>query len=1219
MTGHRQYKITDFRFGLEVARLREKVKLTQKETAEVLNVSRRTIQHWEAGTAFPDTNHLKNLVAFFLSYGAFAQGHEKEEVRSLWEQADESALRRKTPFDETWLDHLLHEISKAKNEKGASKEDRWPAFSTIDWHDAPDVREIYGREPELAELSNWVIDQNVRFVVVLGMGGIGKTTLSTKFAQAVSSQFEYVIWRSLQNAPPLEELLLQCLQILSPVNTSKPTVNQLLELMQAHRCLLILDNMETLHKTGTLSGEYRDGYKEYENLFLQLAKTWHKSCVLLTSREIPRELEPLEGEQTSVRVMRVTGLTWEASQSLLNDKGLFGPAESWEVFVHYYAGNPLALKIAANTIRELFGGDLAAFLKEAPVTLHTLLQLLDNQFDHLSPLEQEIMYWLAIEREPISLDQLRENIFGRVFRNALLAGLLSLRQRSLIERGEAGAVFNLQPVLLEFVTNRFVTYVSEELLNQDVRLITHYTLMKSKTREYIRESQVRMILMPVLAHLKDTLGSNERLTAHLRAMVQSLRNEPIEGHGFAGGNLVNLLTFLNGHIRGEDFSNLLLRQVYLQGMEAQDSNFSAVEFIDPHFTEPIETIGAMTLSPKGKYLAAGSYSGQIHMWLAEDIRPLWTVSGAQREWTMAFSQDETMLASGGFNGEICIWNSSNGRLLNKVAGHRVWVYAVAFQSDGRRLASGGYYGSVRIWNTEDLSLEMVLEGHTSSISSLAFTPDDAFLVTSSRDGAIRIWDLANGNCLHTLHHSDTSAWIRTSVHPNGRWLASGSEEDPYVKFWDIQTGECLTTIDTHSLGSDSMAFDLEGEIFARGNSEGGIGLWRVNPILAPQYLGILIGHQHYIEPVSFARKGMLATLSYGEGIKLWDTRSGKLLTSIQGYSRLIGTTAFSADGKLLIQGDANGRIRIWDLVNKRYMSNFQAHTGPIWKITVSSDGKKFASCADDRLIKLWDLKELRCLKTFIGHSGRIFTLTSSSDGTMLASGSTDRLINLWSADNDNNVNAIQSLERLFDQVWSLAFDPTGRILASGHNDGEIHLWTIETGNHLRVMHHEANLWGDLVGALRFSSDGKYLFSSSANELLRRWDISTGDCIVTSRRVIGNRNNAIAIGRDGKFVITGSKEPDVFFWRIEEAGIASEPLQLSGHTSRVWTVAISPDENLLASSDEEGTTILWDLQSKTLLYKIAIDRPYERMNIQGATGLNLAEREALKVLGASDQE
>ena len=297
MTGHRQYKITDFRFGLAVAGLREKVKLTQKEVADALSVSRRTIQHWEAGTAFPDPNHLKNLIAFLLTYGAFTQGREKDEARGLWEQADESAVRRRSPFDETWFDELLHELSKAKNEKSISRADAWLDLSNIGWRDAPDVREIYGREGELAELSKWVIDQNVRFVVVLGMGGIGKTTLSAKFAQAVSSQFEYVIWRSLQNAPPLEELLLECLQVLSPVSTSRPTVNHLLELMQIHRCLLVLDNMETLHKTGSLSGEYRDGYEDYQTLFLGLAKTRHKSCVILTSRELPTELDPLEGNR----------------------------------------------------------------------------------------------------------------------------------------------------------------------------------------------------------------------------------------------------------------------------------------------------------------------------------------------------------------------------------------------------------------------------------------------------------------------------------------------------------------------------------------------------------------------------------------------------------------------------------------------------------------------------------------------------------------------------------------------------------------------------------------------------------------------------------------------------------------------------------------------------------------------------------------------------------
>ncbi len=119
-------------------------------------------------------------------------------------------------------------------------------------------------------------------------------------------------------------------------------------------------------------------------LFQGIAQSRHQSCLLLTSREMPIELDFDEGATSPIRTIKVHGLTSSAGQAMLTDKGLFGSANSWEVFIHYYTGNPLALKIAATTVRNLFGGDLAAFLKEAPVTLHTLNQLLSNQFEHLS-------------------------------------------------------------------------------------------------------------------------------------------------------------------------------------------------------------------------------------------------------------------------------------------------------------------------------------------------------------------------------------------------------------------------------------------------------------------------------------------------------------------------------------------------------------------------------------------------------------------------------------------------------------------------------------------------------------------------------------------------------------------------------------------------------------------------------------------------------------------
>ena len=144
---------------------------------------------------------------------------------------------------------------------------------------------------------------------------------------------------------------------------------------------------------------------------------------------------------------------------------------------------------------------------------------------------------------------------------------------------------------------------------------------------------------------------------------------PAAGQGYAGGNVLNLLASLNGNICGENFSGLALRQAYLQGISAQDSNLRGVEFIDSSFSEPLETIGTMMISPSGRYLAAGTYSGQIRLWDINAGKPLWTVTGARREWGLAFSQDESMLASGGFRGEVCVYSTLTGSRLKKFEGH----------------------------------------------------------------------------------------------------------------------------------------------------------------------------------------------------------------------------------------------------------------------------------------------------------------------------------------------------------------------------------------------------------------------------------------------------------------------------------------------------------------------------------------------------------------------
>ncbi|QYO64016.1 NB-ARC domain-containing protein [Leptolyngbya sp. 7M] len=125
----------------------------------------------------------------------------------------------------------------------------------IDWGEAPDVSLFYGRQAELAQLKEWVNPTNEpsrRLVAILGMGGVGKTALATKLMHDVinddvkSCPFEYVIWRSLRNAPTLETILIQWLAILSNQQETQPNLQTLLYYLQHHRCLLVLDNLESV-------------------------------------------------------------------------------------------------------------------------------------------------------------------------------------------------------------------------------------------------------------------------------------------------------------------------------------------------------------------------------------------------------------------------------------------------------------------------------------------------------------------------------------------------------------------------------------------------------------------------------------------------------------------------------------------------------------------------------------------------------------------------------------------------------------------------------------------------------------------------------------------------------------------------------------------------------------------------------------------------------------
>ena len=162
---------------------------------------------------------------------------------------------------------------------------------------------------------------------------------------------------------------------------------------------------------------------------------------------------------------------------------LIGSDQSWLTLIDRYSGNPLALKLVAETIREIFSGDIAAFLAEETAIFGGIRELLAQQFERLSPLEQSLMYWLAVEREAVGPQQLSDNLIRPIAKRALLEALRALRGRSLLENSAAG--FTQQNVVMEYMTERLVEAVCQEIEQHQAKTQGSIGIMEMNYHSYL--------------------------------------------------------------------------------------------------------------------------------------------------------------------------------------------------------------------------------------------------------------------------------------------------------------------------------------------------------------------------------------------------------------------------------------------------------------------------------------------------------------------------------------------------------------------------------------------------------------------------------------------------------------------------------------------------------------------------------------------------------------
>jgi len=334
------------------------------------------------------------------------------------------------------------------------------AISAQDWGEAPDVPVFYGRTEELATLHQWIVKDGCRLVAILGMGGMGKTALSVELAKQIKDEFQYVIWRSLHYAPPVTKLLADLIKFLSNheiTNFPEDAANLLsilIQYLRSHRCLLVLDNAELILEPRNLYGQYKEGYEGYGDLIRRVGEVSHQSCLVLISRQRFREIALLEGPIRPVRSLKLDGLTVEITSEIFKEESL-SDQDKWSELIQLYRGNPLGLKLVAKTIKSLFNGKVSEYLQLGTITIMPgFKKILDQQFQALSILENNLICYIANYHYPISFKQLQEEFQSKADIADVIQALESLVGRFLIEKStkDSELLFAVQPVVQKYIT-----------------------------------------------------------------------------------------------------------------------------------------------------------------------------------------------------------------------------------------------------------------------------------------------------------------------------------------------------------------------------------------------------------------------------------------------------------------------------------------------------------------------------------------------------------------------------------------------------------------------------------------------------------------------------------------------------------------------------------------------------------------------------------------------
>ena len=502
-----------------------------------------------------------------------------------------------------------------------------------------------------------------------------------------------------------------------------------------------------------------------------------------------------------------------------------------------------------------------------------------------------------------------------------------------------------------------------------------------------------------------------------------------------------------------------------------------------------------------------------------------------------FSPDGQLLAIGGGDEQIRVFDARTFEPRTTLLSGQVEINGVAFSKDGRRLASAGDDGSVKIWDLESGSTLLAIAAHQGHAFNVVFLRDDSTLLTCGGDAELRLWDAESGESVGTLpgHREAVDAF---AVSSDQRHVWSVGADLLTIRS-DLQTGQPLEPQIRHLQRPTCVAISSDGALSVSGDLD---------------------------------RRLCLCN---------WETGRIDYLET----SHPVQSIALSADGRLLAAGHRNGSIRVWSVRPSSDAScgfrfdpvmGWNGHDGRVYGVAFENDGRHLISVGSDGKAKSWSVESILVREKSHSweaiasdHEHGIAFLPGSA---LLATVNPQVGVELW----DCSTPSTAPLRAyLLDEALTVGCSADGKLLAAGTADGRVVVWDMETG---QVRHRIQT--GHDVSQLEFSPAGRSLAvvtwqegSAFRQTQLYRLPAETA---LFSQPMRNWRH--VAFSRDGKLLYVALDEDDnIIAWNIESGSVAET---FNQHDTTILEMGVSSNGSYVVSASKDRNMIIHDTTTHT---------------------------------------